>query len=300
MYDIIVKGIVETITAILIFLVLFEIGKLIRNKIKKHESKFTNNRLFNPTEYMPREEVETLKQVSYLIVLFLIFIFFLYSVIPMANIKFFSILEVLFMVYIALNQDYSDWKSKLFFLFIIPYGSMTHLIYITETSSILDTFHTIILLYFMKVYYDKFREYTETNGLGITILLLFSIIFISFIFTMIVEGASPIDSITMVSNAFTSNGYAVLGSTLGGKLNSVLLVWSGYILSGVGTATMTVALLSKHFNKRIKENEKANEAQYAELKEMIERNNEEIKEILKENNLEKKTEEELEKRIIEP
>ena len=295
-----VKGITETITAIIIFLVLYGIGKFIMNKIKKHENKFTNNRLLNPTEYMPKEEVETLKQVSYLIVLFLIFIFFLYSIIPMANIEFFSILEIIFMVYIALNQDYTDWKSKLFFFFIIPYGSMTHLIFIRETISILDIFHTIILIYFMKVYYDKFRKYTETNGLGITILLLFSIIFISFIFTMIVEGASPIDSIAMVSNAFTSNGYAVLGSTLGGKLNSILLVWSGYILSGVGTATMTVALLSKHFNKRIKENEKTHEAQYTELKEMIERNNAEIKEILKENNLEKKTEKELEKKIIEP
>ena len=66
----------------------------------------------------------------------------------------------------------------------------------------------------------------------------------------------------MVSNAFTSNGYAVLGDSPIGKLNSLFLVWGGYILSGVGTATLTTALLSRHFNKR-----------FEELEEMIKNNN---------------------------
>ena len=46
----------------------------------------------------------------------------------------------------------------------------------------------------------------------------------------------------MVSNAFTSNGYAILGTTPGGKINSVILVWSGYIISGAATATLTAAI----------------------------------------------------------
>ena len=66
----------------------------------------------------------------------------------------------------------------------------------------------------------------------------------------------------MVSNAFTSNGYAVLGDSPIGKLNSLFLVWGGYILSGVGTATLTTALLSRHFNKR-----------FEELEELIKKNN---------------------------
>ena len=66
----------------------------------------------------------------------------------------------------------------------------------------------------------------------------------------------------MVSNAFTSNGYAVLGDSPLGKLNSIFLVWGGYILSGVGTATLTTALVSRHFNKR-----------FEELEEMIKNNN---------------------------
>jgi hypothetical protein len=57
----------------------------------------------------------------------------------------------------------------------------------------------------------------------------------------------------MVSNAFTSNGYAVLGSSGVGKLNSILLVWSGYIISGVGTATLAAAIILKHSHKREKE-----------------------------------------------
>ena len=66
----------------------------------------------------------------------------------------------------------------------------------------------------------------------------------------------------MVSNAFTSNGYAVLGDTPIGKLNSIFLVWGGYIISGVGTATLTAALVSRHFNKK-----------FEDLEELIRNNN---------------------------
>ena len=57
----------------------------------------------------------------------------------------------------------------------------------------------------------------------------------------------------MVSNAFTSNGYAVLGSSVIGKINSVFLVWGGYLLSGVGTATLTAAILKKYYDVKNKE-----------------------------------------------
>ena len=105
-------------------------------------------------------------------------------------------------------------------------------------------------IYLIRVYYLKFKTFTETNSLGITIILLFLIIFVSFIITSIVEGVGPLDAMAMVSNAFTSNGYAILGHSSVGKLNSIFLVWSGYILSGAGTATLTAAILTKHFNKK--------------------------------------------------
>ena len=68
----------------------------------------------------------------------------------------------------------------------------------------------------------------------------------------------------MVSNAFTSNGYAVLGHSIPGKLNSIFLVWGGYIISGAGTATLTAAILIKKFNKRIEQLEKLIEEESAE------------------------------------
>jgi hypothetical protein len=47
-----------------------------------------------------------------------------------------------------------------------------------------------------------------------------------------------------------------------GKLNSIFLVWSGYILSGAGTATLTAAIIIRHFNKK-----------FNKLEEMIKENN---------------------------
>ena len=115
---------------------------------------------------------------------------------------------------------------------------------------IFEILHQAVFIYFIKVYFDKFMKYTQTNSLGITIMLLFSIVFISFLITMPVENVSPLNSLVMVSNAFTSNGYAILGQSSFGKLNSIVLVWSGFILSGVGTATLTVAIIKRHLNSR--------------------------------------------------
>ena len=84
-------------------------------------------------------------------------------------------------------------------------------------------------------------------------MLLFLIVFVSFIFTMVIENKDPLDSLVMVSNAFTSNGYAILGDTPGGKINSVILVWSGYIISGVATATLAVAIILRDVRQQMNE-----------------------------------------------
>ena len=54
----------------------------------------------------------------------------------------------------------------------------------------------------------------------------------------------------MVSNAFTSNGYAILGNTGIGKLTAIFLVWGGYTISGVGTATLAVSIIMGYVNRR--------------------------------------------------
>ena len=117
---------------------------------------------------------------------------------------------------------------------LIPYEAIGFLVF-NEPIIFLPIYivHIIIYAYLIKVYFNKFWKYTETNSLGITIILLFTIIFISFISTSIVESVDPLNSMVMVSNAFTSNGYAILGKSSVGKLNSLVLVWGGYVISGV-------------------------------------------------------------------
>ena len=155
--------------------------------------------------------------------------------------------------------------EKIIMICLIPISSFAHTSFNEPLIVLLMllVIHFIGLIYVINVYYGKFIHYTESNGLGISILLLFGIVFVSFIFTSITEGKDLLDSLVMVSNAFTSNGYAVLGSTPIGKLNSIFLVWGGYILSGVGTATLSAALVSRHFNKK-----------FEELEELIKENNE--------------------------
>lgn len=182
----------------------------------------------------------------------------------------------------ASKLDKSTLKNKILTIFLVPFGALTFIILGNSLFGILDWIHVPVFIYIMKLYYDKFREYTESNGLRIAIILLFTIIFVSFLITQLAEHVNPIDSLVMVSNAFTSNGYAILGNTIPGKVDAIVLVWSGYILSGVGTATLASAILIRHYNSKIDEydaklekNEKnINEinAKLDELKEMIEKN----------------------------
>ena len=183
--------------------------------------------------------------------------FILYTAIFYKNDLFIvSILEIVLTVYIGTTLDYSTWRDRILFFLLIPFGSFAFLLFGKQDFAILDIIQILVYVYLIIVYYYKFKDYTKSNSLGIAIVLLFAIIFFSFINTTFSEGVEPLDAIVMVSNAFTSNGYAILGKTPFGKLNSILLVWGGYILSGVGTATLTVAILQRNFNKRIDELEK--------------------------------------------
>lgn len=146
--------------------------------------------------------------------------------------------------------------------FILPIASIAFLIFGPSYIEALDIIRIPALLYLVKKLYGKFREFTDNHGLGFSILLLFLIIFLSVIFTIIIENESPLDAIIMISNAFTSNGYVILGDTPGGKFNSLILVWSGYIISGAATATLTAAILLRHNNHQIENyDKKLNEIQ---------------------------------------
>ena len=193
------------------------------------------------------------------------FINILYSLVFVStDVIYLVIFDIFLSLFVAIRLDRSTLKNKILILLLVPYGSLTYLLFGNTLVGFLDFLHVPIFIYIIKIYYDKFREYTESNGLGIAIILLFLIVFFSFLATQVAEGANALDSLVMVSNAFTSNGYAVLGNSIAGKLDAIVLVWAGYILSGVGTATLTAAILTRHFNSK-----------FEELEELIKKNNEE-------------------------
>lgn len=233
-----------------IFVIVILIGKYVFKRFKE-SSFFKSSRFSNPQEYLPEEELSTIRQVIHLIMIMVLIIDILYLIFGWRDDSFnLLIFDLIVSLYLAIKMDVSSYKDKLILFFLIPFGSFAHLLDPTNMLGILDVLHILVFVYFIYQYYKKFFEYTEDNSLGITIVLLFSIIFVSFFLTIVVEGVTPLDSIEMVSNAFTSNGYAVLGSTGLGKVNAIFLVWSGFILSGVGTATLTVAIVMRHVNEK--------------------------------------------------
>ena len=262
------EQIIFIILAIAFFFGLYLISSYIIKYLKKNR----HNRLLNATEYLPKEETQTLKQVFYLIIFYLIiitlcFVDILYSIVFWASDDFyrhFIFYDTIVSLIACLAIKKDTTTEKIIMVFLIPLSSLLHSTLDDPAILllILLAVHFIGLAYVIKVYYGKFIHYTESNGLGISILLLFGLVFVSFIFTSFAEGKNLLDSLVMVSNAFTSNGYAVLGDSPIGKLNSLFLVWGGYILSGVGTATLATALVSRHFNKK-----------FEELEELIKSNN---------------------------
>ncbi|MBE6486729.1 MAG: hypothetical protein E7Z85_07820 [Methanosphaera stadtmanae] len=174
---------------------------------------------------------------------------------------FFAVFDIIISLFAICLIKYENIKSAILAFALMPFISFDYLV--LDSSElflwILLIIHFIALVYMVLYFYRRFKRYTKSNGLSYSILMLFGIIFFSFIWTAFVEEVSLLDSLIMVSNAFTSNGYAILGTTIAGKINGLFLVWAGYVLSGVGTATLTLALITRYYNKK-----------FDELKEMIE------------------------------
>ena len=247
-----------------VFAALAYIAKYIVKK-GRLRTRFKNSRIANPEEYFPSEEVFLLKQVFYLIVILVIIMICLYLTFDWnEGFYFIYLLDIAVSIYLALKMDKDSRKDKMLLFLLIPFGSITGLLFGDTIVALLDLTHIIGYLYFIKVYFRKFVEYTENNGLGVTIILLFGLILVSFLFTILVENVSPIDSLTMVSNAFTSNSFDASGKNVIGKLNSLILAWSGFILSGVGTATLTVSIVNEYVNR-----------QFAEIKDLARKKKEE-------------------------
>ena len=249
----------QIIIEAIVFFMIVNVCIFVVKKVKSSDNKF-----LDPKQYLPSEELHSIKQVYYLVMMGLCFVVALYSLtFNSSDLIYFTIFDIVLSLYIAITIDKTSNLHKLIVVLLIPFGSMTYLFFGFTLVGLLDLIHVPVFIYLIKYFYDDFKRYTETNSLGITIVLLFVIVFVSFFITILVEGVNPLDALVMVSNAFTSNGYAVLGKSILGKINSLFLVWGGYLISGVGTATLTAAILIQHFNRK-----------FEKLEELIKKNNE--------------------------
>lgn len=257
-------SIFQILISIGVFVALGYVAKYIVNK-SELIARFKKSRLSNPLEYFPSEVLFLLRQVSYLVVVFVIIMICLYLTFDWdEGFYFVYLLDIVVSLYLALKMDKNLRKDKILLFLLIPFGSITGLLFGDNIVVLLDLTHIIGYLYFIKVYFRKFVEYTENRGLGITIILLFIIILVSFLFTILVENVSPMDSMTMVSNAFTSNSFDASGHNIIGKLNSLVLAWSGFILSVVGTATLAASIVKNYVSR-----------QFGELKDIVRKKKEE-------------------------
>jgi len=114
----------ELIIPILVFGVLFAVGKIIHNRLIN-----SNSRILNPREYFPEQELETLKQVYYLVMMLIFFVFILYILIFDGNDYIpIAVLQILISVYVALTLDYGSWNNKIMFFLLVPYESIVWLV----------------------------------------------------------------------------------------------------------------------------------------------------------------------------
>ena len=237
---------VQFLIEFLLFVILMFVGIYLK--------KIPKIRFFNIGEYFPKDEIHTLTQVAYLALMTACFVNVMYTLIYVnVNTTYFALLNFSLSLFIAITIDKSTFVRKLFIVVLVPYGALTYLLFNSPLIGLVNFIQVPVFIYLIKHYYDKFMDYTESHGLGISIVLLFTIIFVSFLITSIIENKNPLDAIVMVSNTFATNGYTVYGTSDIGKVNNLVLAWMSVILPAVGTATLTSAILTRHYNKKLKD-----------------------------------------------
>ena len=288
----IISACISIIISIIIFYALHLFIKKCRSILGNHDMNI------DLEHYLPKEEAENIKQLAYLFIIFLclVNIFFILCSLDLLDIfhffgknldsLIFFALDIILSLFLSFTLDLKkDLKNKILFLLLVPYDSINLIFSILvillapiippeivmsgPVSSIFNIIHLFVFIYFIRRYYIKFLNYTRNNQLGLTILLLTTLLFVTFVITIITEKVTVLESINMVSNAFASNGYVVSGTTPFGIINETIIVWGGYIFSGVATATLTATILIKHFEAKFKNYGDMNE-RFDKLKEMIE------------------------------
>ena len=304
MDPILINTIAAIISSVIIFLILHLVVKISYNRLKIYF-----NEKIDVKNFLPEEELQNQRQIFRIIMIvlcvgFLIFTITdtllnfgimenygeIYAIIYSSDFNgvIFIVLDIIISVYLSLNLDLKNsHKDRVMFILLFPYTSLivmpifagfTDIMYFIDSSFnfIFDFNHSVMYIYFIHVYYKKFMKHTKNTTLGKTIVLLVALLLAATIITIVTERVSLLDSVNMVSNAFVSNGYMVMGTTTIGKLNVLIIIWGGYILSGVGTATLTAAILMRHYDVKLKERKDKYAKQFDELEELIEFNNGEL------------------------
>ena len=291
--DVLIFTGITAIFIIIIFLAVHFVSKGIYDLLKSYLDK-----RIDPEHYLPEEEIKNQRQLSYLVIILLCIINLFYilechgfldailSFIGIsfnltdvlysqdANFIFFEMMDIILSAYLSLNLDLKKNRDKVLFLLLVPFGCMETFISILLASTanslaiFLDVFHMVGIAYFIRFYYRKFMDYSRNHAFGRTVLLFFVLLIFTVILIIITEQVNILDALNMFSNAFVSNGFDVMGTSALGKINEMLIIWGGYILSGVATATLTAAIIVRHFNYKFKEYDDMNK-RFDELEEII-------------------------------
>ena len=258
-----------TMFGIYFLYILFIIGIIYIKESHLFTGKINN---LNFEKFLPSDEIHNLKQIfllamSGLLLFGICSMFFVYDD-YVDNSRLCVILTTIAIAYIASK----DYKHIILSLLIIPAPVILWLlnpvtVILFYPLFVIQWIGTLIcVIYFI----HQFFKFTKKNNLGFTVIIFILILIGSCFITAYYEQTNLIDSVVMISNAFTSNGYALLGSSTAGKIDSIILVWGGYLLSGVGTATLTAAILGRHLKSKLESQEEKIDTLTRELKEMKE------------------------------
>ena len=245
------------IADIIVFSIIVFVLYLCKNKFVEHFKDVDSE------NWMPSEQMKEFKQLVYLIIAGLLIADLYYLCLVNTAFNYMWNLVIFDFIISLLAGIYIFDKDNLIKTFIllfalIPFTGYTFTGYAGGLDVwiflILEIIHILGILYIIIVSFKQFKTYSKSHKLGYTILLLYLIVCICVFLSTQAQHLDLLDSLVYCSNAFTSNGYGLVNATtVSGKFISIILVWSGYILSGVTTALLTLALVSRYYNDKIED-----------------------------------------------
>ena len=139
--EILTKSLIQLAVVIAIFLVLTILAKFIHKLLISRYGKS-----LDMNKFLPEDEVHTLRQVFYLILMALCVVNIFYSIAGseidvQRYLYYFVIFDVALSLYFAINLDMSSLKNKVLWLMLVPYGSLAFPLFDFSFVIILDIIH---------------------------------------------------------------------------------------------------------------------------------------------------------------